>query len=711
MSKSTVHTFCRVCEPACGLLAEVDEGQVVALSSDIDHPTHRGFSCHKGIQYLRIHRDPDRLDHPLRRRSGRAVEKGDFERVTWDEAATEIGSKLNDIVRRHGDKAIAMYIGNPHALNSTLFTNEQDLMASFGEGPRFGAFTVDCANKLAGSEAIYGSFMVHPIPDLVYTDYFLSLGGNPAVSHMAIMEVSDPMAKLRAIKERGGKSVFVNPRHIESATPGTGELVLIKPDTDFYFLAGMLHEIVFHVGFDEQHARQHGSNLDELIEFVSKWPAERATAVTGVSLETIRRIAREFCTAPTASINMSTGVNMGKDGLLSYWLVQMISLLSGNLGKRGGNFYAPGISPTAHLAKRQDDDPFLETEFGQMRAIAGQLPSNMMADILSSERNPIKALIVVSGNPLLSVGGEDRLRAALQRLELIVSVDIYRSATAELADYVLPAKDFLEREDVNIIGNGQQLEPHIQYTPAVVPAKADRRDDWWILSRLLQAMGRPSLLDDPQPKPFGAIEAMLQYRDLSLEKLKGLPCQTAELPEPDRADTFRFGVHNDDGLIDCCPPVIMRAFPSAEEHWQELRGEPEDQLKLITRRSGLTVNSWMHNLAVHKKGVHTTNPLWMNSHDAQSRGLYPGVEVVVRSDFGQVRADLVLDDTLGPGVVAMSHGWGQKRAYGLQTARRFPGVNVNRLAPTGPGSFDPLTGQAHLTGINVTVSQAQPGSA
>lgn len=119
----------------------------------------------------------------------------------------------------------------------------------------------------------------------------------------------------------------------------------------------------------------------------------------------------------------------------------------------------------------------------------------------------------------------------------------------------------------------------------------------------------------------------------------------------------------------------------------------------------------MHNLEVHKKGVHTTNPLWMNSHDAQSRGLYPGVEVVVRSDFGQVCADLVLDDTLGPGVVAMSHGWGQQRSYGLQTARRYPGVNVNQLAPSGPGSFDPLTGQAYLTGLNVTVSQTQPDSA
>ena len=166
-------------------------------------------------------------------------------------------------------------------------------------------------------------------------------------------------------------------------------------------------------------------------------------------------------------------------------------------------------------------------------------------------------------------------------------------------------------------------------------------------------------------------------------------------------------MQNDDGLIDCCPPLIQRAFDSAEEDWHQLRAEPTDQLKLITRRGALTVNSWMHNLAIHKKSVHMTNPLWMNSHDAEFRGLYSGMEVIVRSEFGQVRADLVLDDTLMPGVVAMSHGWGQKKSYGMETARRFPGVNVNRLAPTGPGSFDPLSGQARLTGLNVSVSQAQ----
>src|SRR6266403_505058 len=655
MSSKKVHTFCRICEPHCALLAEVEDGRILSLRNDKDHPVHKGFSCHKGIQYLRVHQDPDRLDYPLRRNHARRADQGDFERVSWDQAATEIGAKLKDILRRHGHKAIAMYQGNPSVFSNNFWTNAEALSAGFGQGPRFSAATQDAANKLAGSEAIYGAFMVHPIPDLLHTDYFLSIGCNPAISHMSRIHISDPMAKLRAIKQRGGKTVFINPHQIESATPETGDVLQIRPDTDFYFLAGLLHEIIFKIDYDRQRVEKHSKNLDELISFVKNWPPERAAAVCGISLDAIREIAREFCAAPAAAIHMSTGVNQGRQGLLAYWMLNMVSLLSGNLGKRGGNLYSVGFCPTAKFTKRKQDQPFVDTEFGELRDIAGTMPGNLMAEVLDSRQNPVKALIVVSGNPLLSIAGEAQLRRSPQGQELIVVMDIYRSVTAELADYVLPATDFLEREDVNSLGLGFQSEPYVQYTPAVVPPQGERRDDWWILSRLLQAMGKPSL-------------------------------------------------QNDDGLIDCCPEVFRRGHASAERHWQALLAEPKDQLKLITRRTGLMINSWMHNLQVHKKSVHMTNPLWMNPQDAESRSLFGGSEVSVQTDFGQVQAELVLDETLRPGVVAMSHGWGQSKTYGLTTARRFPGVNVNQLAAVGPGTFDELSNQAHLTGINVEVT-------
>jgi anaerobic selenocysteine-containing dehydrogenase len=128
---------------------------------------------------------------------------------------------------------------------------------------------------------------------------------------MAFIEISDPMAKLRAIKQRGGKTVFINPRQIESATPETGEVIQIRPDTDFYFLAGLLHEIIFKIGYDRERVGKYARNFDELIEFAKTWPAERAAAVSGIGLETIREIDRLLSAAVPARLRLSRGALAG----------------------------------------------------------------------------------------------------------------------------------------------------------------------------------------------------------------------------------------------------------------------------------------------------------------------------------------------------------------------------------------------------------------
>ncbi|MGW0040864.1 molybdopterin-containing oxidoreductase family protein [Rhodococcus sp. NPDC003348] len=700
----TVHTFCRICEPGCGLLAEVDGGEVTRLQPDRDHPVHRGFSCHKGVHYLQVHRDPDRLDRPLRRANPRSEERGVFEPVDWDDAARDIAERLQDIRRRHGRNALAVYQGNPSAFNGAYYANAATIARGFDTRMRFSAGTQDTSAKYAASEAIYGASMAHPIPDLLHTDYFLCLGSNPQVSHMTLIHISDPMAKIRAVKQRGGTVLFVNPRRIESSSPETGDVLQIKPDTDFYFLAALLHEIVFRIGYDRAEVERHGRNVDGLLEFVRRYPAERVASVVGVPAEAILRVAADFCAAPSASIYMATGVNQGRQGALAYWMLTMVSLFSGNLGRWGGNIYSRGVADVVQHSKRKREDPFFDGPFGEMRTVGGDLPAALLPEFIESPDDPIRALIVVSGNPLLSVGGDGRLRRALEQLELIVTVDLYRTVTGEIADYVLPATDWLEREDVNFLNTmGVAMEPYVQYTPAVVPAAGERRDDWWILSRIQQEMGVPTLLDDPEPNPFAAVDAALAESGLSIETLQAMPCQTAVLPEAVPSDVFDIAVQHEDGLIDCCPALFRRSYASAERIFEELAAEPADQLKLITRRTNYMVNSWLHNIPVLKQGVHQDNPLWMNPDDARGRGLVEGDDVAVRNRHGEVHAVLVYDDALRPGVVAMTHGWGQGTAHGLDVARRHPGVNVNRLAPTGREGYDPLSNQSHLTGIGVDV--------
>ncbi|MGW3277035.1 molybdopterin-containing oxidoreductase family protein [Nocardia rhamnosiphila] len=703
MAADQIHTFCRICEPGCGLLAEVHDGKVTRLRPDAEHPVHKGFCCHKGVHYLQVHDDPDRLDRPLKRSAG----SGEFEPVEWDVAVGEIAARVQQLRKRHGRNALAVYQGNPSAFNGAYYANAARIARGFDTRMRFSAGTQDTSAKYAASEAVYGAAMAHPIPDLLHTHYFLCLGSNPAVSHMTLLHISDSMAKIRAVRARGGTVLFVNPRRIESSAPDTGDVLQIVPDTDFFFLAALLHEIVFRIGYDHGAVARHARNIDGLLDFVRRYPPDRVAGVTGIDAEVIRRVADDLCAAPSASVYMATGVNQGRLGAPAYWMLTMISLFSGNLGRRGGNIYSRGIADAVRGSTRRRTDPYFDSPLGELRTVSGDLPAALLPEFIEQADEPVRALIVVSGNPLLSVGGEQRLRRAFEKLELLVTIDLYRTVTGEMADYVLPATDWLEHADINFLNTlGVALEPYVQYTPAVVEPAGERRDDWWILSRIQQELGVPTLLDDPDPDPFAPVDAVLRDAGTSLDRLAELPCGTQVLPEADPAHVFDIAVQHDDGLIDCCPELFGRSYDTAEAILTESAAEKPDQLKLITRRTHHMVNSWLHNLPVFDQGIHRGNPLWMHPRDARHRGLVEGDSVLVRNRYGAVEAELQYDESLRTGVVAMTHGWGQHRARGLGVARHKAGVNANHLAPTGRAGYDALSNQSHLTGINVEVLRA-----
>ncbi|WP_051011727.1 molybdopterin-dependent oxidoreductase [Alcanivorax hongdengensis] len=114
----SVPTFCRVCEPSCALVAQVDDGKVQRLQPDRDHPVTRGFACHKGINYLAIHQDPDRLDTPLARQGDRRPGQGQWQPRSWESVTDDIAGALKQIIETHGPDAVAGYIGNPTAFNA-----------------------------------------------------------------------------------------------------------------------------------------------------------------------------------------------------------------------------------------------------------------------------------------------------------------------------------------------------------------------------------------------------------------------------------------------------------------------------------------------------------------------------------------------------------------------------------------------------------------
>lgn len=706
MTIEKIATFCRVCESACGLVAECEQNTVLSLRPDKSHPVSQGFACRKGLCTLDIHKDEDRLNRPLKRTNSRSDAVGQFEQISWDQSAAEISQRLKDILQKYGPEAVSIYIGHPTFSNSLFGPAVGSFCQKVGINRIFTAGTQDCANKFAVGEDVFGTCTLHPIPDIDHTDYLLIIGANPKISHMSFITISDPMVKLRAAKQRGATIRYVNPRKIESAD-GTGDVLQIKPDTDLYFLGALLHEIEKTGGFRQDIISAHGRNIDGLKAFIAKYPPERVEKVVGIPAKEISNIAREFSKAQKASVYMSTGANMGRQGTLSYFLVQMLSFVTGNLDKEGGNYCPLAFNPGMKGVPKPEN-PFIESPFGPLRTIPilGSLPGTLLADMINADKEPIRALVIMAGNPVLSIAGEEQLRKAFGKLDLLVVLDIYRNATGEMADYLLPCADTLERADMTSWFVGFQHTPYIQYTDAIVSPQYDRKEMWWIMARIEQAMGLASVLDDNGYDPWGLINQMLSAANLSTEQLKNLPCQTAVMPGSGLGKFYSDWLQTPDQKVNCCPAIYSEPIETAETIFHDLDGESEGQLKLISLRNSFMFNSWFQNLEKFKKGDHLTNPVYMNPEDARKRGVEDGDNVRMYNRWGVIEARVKVDDRLRRGVVAMTHGWGNENTPGMKVAKKFPGVNVNRLLPRGPGSYEKISNQAHMTGIAVDIEKS-----
>ena len=224
-------------------------------------------------------------------------------------------------------------------------------------------------------------------------------------------------------------------------------------------------------------------------------------------------------------------------------------------------------------------------------------------------------------------------------------MDLFRSATAELSDYVLPVSDWLERADYR--GGGVAIVPTAQYSDAVVAPVADRAEEWWILARIEQELGLPSALDDGIDFAAAVNEAMANAAGTTIDELRTLPSNTKVLP-PYRSLTIEEAVAYTDGRVDCCPPSFAPVLDRAREIFAELQGETPETLKLIQWRNRRQHNTWGRRLIPRlREGAYAHNPLFLHPDDAAARSLAEGDPITVRSSAGSVDTVVGIDPHSG----------------------------------------------------------------
>ena len=371
-------------------------------------------------------------------------------------------------------------------------------------------------------------------------------------------------------------------------------------------------------------------------------------------------------------MHASTGLNMGRQGTLAYWLVHMLSFVTGRLDAEGGNLKSDGFYPNARSGAGVPEQGYVDTEFGTLRR--GALPGTLMSHAILDSDAPIKAMIVVAGNPLLSIAGQERLRKAFEQLELLIVIDIYPSATAELAARGAAV-------DRHVRARRPQHRQHRHQRPTVRPVHAGGDRSRWpnadpsggspTGSCRSSASRRSSTTRRPIPwakwRHMLAKGSGLDLADLQADGAPHL------LPRPEPGTFFDAQVHTPDGLVDCCPPGFAAAIDRCHRLFAETRQEVSDgRLRLIHRRDAWMHNSWFANVARMKRGGRTTNPLSMHADDAERLGLADGAAVIVSNEHGQVATVVEIDDALMPGVVSMVHGWGHAVSPRLARRPRTP---------------------------------------
>lgn len=707
------------------MIATVEDGRLVALRPDKDHPLSSGFACQKGIAFTEVVNDPDRVTVPLRRGLD------GFEPVSWDKALDDIAARLTEILRRHGSGAIGWYMGNPAAFSySHLFAAMGFIKGVGRHSHYFTASSQDTSNRLAASQFLYGGPMAVPIPDLARTDLLVMMGANPVVSHGSFLTAPRIKDRLHDIVKRGGRVVVVDPRKTETAA--AFEWLGIVPDGDAYFLLSLL-QVMFGDDLVDRHLAESQADGVGWLERQSRpFIPEATAALTGVEPAEVRALARALAETPRAAVYGRFGTCVGQNGTLTAYLIDAVNLVAGKLDRPGGSVFntlgMPGqravmkmMGAGARRAYRRK-----RSRIGGFRPVAAAEPAALMAkEIATPGDRQIKALFTSAGNPVLSVPNGEELEAAIGGLDLMVGLDLYVNETTAHCDYVLPVTTMYERDDFAVTFQTFQATPFRQATEAVVAPVGQARTEWQIVDELTRRMagrtmvftvlagarrlarvaGRPFT-----PRPLvDAMIRMSQGGDRFGLRRGGLTFRSLIRRHPHGvvvAPHIRTGVLREVAVYRKGRVQLEHDDIAAEIRALPRRSRPADYpMRLIGMREPRSENSWMHNSPLLMRGERVQRAL-MHVDDAASRRISDGDEVAVRSPFGQISLPVALTADIVPGTIAVPHGWGHKGTGGWTLANSAGGANVNQLMSSDPRDVESLAGMSWLTGVPVEVSRA-----
>ncbi len=665
----TLHTYCRLCEGACGLLAATDGG-LTALSPDREDPVSGGYICETAERSLDAIAHPERITTPLRRDGDRLVP------VSWEDAIAGAGAALREVRGQTGPGSIGLYIGDE------VFRSSQDWIRAlaFGIGTGTPAVLSDLCMGAGPRLRLTELMMGHPamlIPDVGRAHSVVLLGGEPLREGWGPLAAGgDFLPEVEhSRKTKGTRVVVADPRRTALADQMDQHLA-VRPGTEPFLLLGMLSAIVGGDWHDAQYIRDYTTGYEALEEAIRPWSPARCAEICGISTAALSGVALKFSRAPMGVVSPGFAAFSNANSALGAWAWLALHTVTANTLRPGGIYENPGLIDIQPLLSTIPTADAPRTRTGHPLMLLQAPGTALSEEILTPGEGQLRALITLSADPAGRLPGQPRVHEALDALAVRVHIGRVMDDTARRADWILPALHPWERADITLHSASLLPMTGLLATPPLVAPRGDARAISDILPALFAAM-RPGLRGSAWGHHLGLLARYLLKTDLDAWESRALDwaggIDRTQLNEPPHrivrsaTDRALWRPSTPDERIHLMPEgiqdILARIAPPSAPLLLRTSARP-DRAPDAHHRAPQPAVAWLH----------------------PDTGVGDGQTVRVTTRHGSITITARHDLTLRPDTVDIS-AISVPEALGLLAANRV----------------DPITGAAELDGVGCTV--------
>lgn len=473
-----IKTDCGLCINSCGVDCYVEDGKFVKVEGTKENWLNEGELCEKGKYLVDLVYSPNRVKYPLKKVDGK------FQRISWDQALSEIGEKLLKLREKYGAHTLATWTGSVGVEHFEMAAFNQRFAKAFGSPNFFNPEGICFRTRILARQITFGRY---PVEEPRNADCILLWGHNPEESY-------PPQGRIiRKRVEAGAKLIVIDPKRIPLAEVGIYQS--IRPGTDGFLAMALINVIIAEGLWDKEFVEKWTSGFDKLVEHVKDFTPEKAEEVTGVPASEVRRIARTFANTERACIVEGVGhMNQYQNGLQTERAFCILMAITGNIDRPGGWVTCPQIR-LADLRVQVDEKSLGHDEYPVFHQFGKRTPpygsASMMTEAMVTEKPyPIKAFFSSGSNPAMTFPDTNLFLEAINNLELFVSIDPFMTETCQLADYVLPACTSLEETGIGGFPYAiSYCKPYIMLRKKVIDPLYESKPIWQIWSELGHKVG------------------------------------------------------------------------------------------------------------------------------------------------------------------------------------------------------------------------------